>query len=139
MGRRLKRELQDNYLIVGLTGYGGSFRARTRKPDGGAGPPVPITALPTPDSYEAAFHQAGQPRLLLDLRPLRTGSSGPSWLTGLHPLRDVGGAYDPKTAASLIRLPEAFDFLTFFDRTDPSILLPRPHSPAGEHKVSPLV
>jgi erythromycin esterase len=125
MGRRLKRQLGLRYLTVGFTSYGGSFRARTRRSDGGAGPPVPIVPPPpAPDSYEAAFHRAGQPRFLLDLRPLRDGS-GPEWLAGPHPLRDVGGAYDPNLSSSPSRLPEEFDSILFFDQSLPSNPLPK--------------
>jgi erythromycin esterase len=125
MGRPLKRQLGANYLTVGFTAYGGSFRARTRRPDGGAGPPVAIhPPPPAADSYEAAFHRAGLPRFLLDLRPSKDGA-GPGWLTGPHPLRDVGGAYDPRLSTSPSRLPEAFDFIVFFDQSLASNPLPK--------------
>jgi erythromycin esterase len=126
MGRRLKRQLGPDYLMVGFSAFGGSFRARTRQPGGGAGPPVSIdAALPAADSYEDAFHRAGLPRFVVDLRSLRDGGSGQSWMRGPHPLRDVGGAYDAKLASSPSRLPDEFDLFVFFDHGDPSTMLPK--------------
>lgn len=135
MGRRLKRSLEEDYLIVGLTFYGGSFRARPRLPQGSAppGPPVSITAPPpSPDSYEAAFHRAGLPRFVLDLRSAKADAHAPAWLAGPHPLWDIGGSYSPAFAASPSRLPEEYDLLVFLDHTEASKPLPRGQRKPGE-------
>jgi len=126
MGRHLKRRLGADYLIVSFTFYSGSFRARTRQPDGGAGPPVAIAAPPARlDSYEAAFHRAGLSRFILDLRPLRRTAGSQDWLDGPHPMWDIGGAYSARFSLSPMRLAEAYDSVVFLDRGDASTPLPR--------------
>jgi erythromycin esterase len=126
MGRGIRRKLGDDYRIVALTFHGGSFRARPRQPGGGAGAPVPVAAdSPGADSYEEAFHRAGLPRFLLDVRPLRSGAPGPAWLAGPHPLRMIGGAFDPMYASTQVRLPEEYDLIIFFDQGTPSEALPK--------------
>lgn len=118
MGRRLKRQLGDDYIIVGQTFHGGSFRARQPSPQGTAGPAGPIAApAPFPDSYEALFERAGLPGFLLDLRPLRSDKAAPEWLRGPHPLWGIGGVFRPGTSNAPVRLEEEYDFLIFVSRT----------------------
>ncbi|MGZ5496466.1 MAG: erythromycin esterase family protein [Candidatus Aminicenantales bacterium] len=130
MGRRIKKELASDYFIVGLTFHGGSFRARALQPDGSTGPAVAIAAPPPRlDSYEAALHDAGLPRFILDLRPLREASAAQGWFAGLHPMWDIGGAYRGRSV-SAVRLVEEYDSLVFFDRGDASTPLPKARQPS---------
>lgn len=118
MGRRLKRQLGDDYIIVGQTFHGGSFRARQPSSEGPPGPAVPIAAPPPyPDSYEALFARTGLSGLLLDLRSLRSDEGAPDWLEGPHPLWGIGGVFRPGTSNSPVRLEQEYDFLIFVSRT----------------------
>jgi erythromycin esterase len=92
MGSHLRQAYGRQMIIVGFTFYQGTFRAL-------AGDPAPDTvagvhvyrAGPAPsDSYEAFFHAAAQPRLIVDLRTIPRGSPAESWLAGSRPFRRIG-------------------------------------------------
>lgn len=124
MGLRLKRQLGDDYIVVGQTFHGGSFRARNLSEDGPSPRAIPIVApVPFPDSHEAAFQRTGSPMFLLDLRPLRA-KAGPGWLGEPHPLWDIGGVYRPKSFNTPARLPEEYDFFVFASQAQASTPLP---------------
>ena len=124
MGRTLARQLGEDYVAIGFDYWGGSFRARPRRADGGAaGAPIAIRApVPSADSYEQAFHRAGLPIFFLDLRPLKSPFLSTAWLAGQHPMWSVGGGYDPAHSVAQTRLPDNFDYLIFFDQAQASEL-----------------
>ncbi len=124
MGRRLKRQLGDDYLVIGQTFHEGSFRAKQRSAGGTPGPVVRIVApSPFPDSYEALFQRTGLGRFLLDLRPLRADGRN-DWLEGPHPLWDIGGTFRPETNNVPVRIAQEYDLFVFVSQARSSTPLP---------------
>src|SRR5262249_61013294 len=76
-------------------------------------------------SVEWAFHQAGLPRAILDLRAADKGTPDSAWLTAPIDHRNIGAVATDMAFFPTV-LPEQYDLLIAFDRTTPSRLL-SPH------------
>lgn len=121
MGTWLRERYAGQYRPVGQTFYAGECNAVD-------GTLTKVTVPPPPgDSYETAFRQAMQPRLLLDLRSMSPGDAATIWLTGPHQMHVIGAVYDeaePDLYFSSVRLAEKFDALVYIECSTPSHLLP---------------
>ncbi len=121
MGGFLKQRHGADMVVVGFAFHEGRYTAIAR----GAGLKANDAGPSAPGSVEWAFHEAGLPRAILDLRKVEKGSTGSGWLAGGISHRSIGAlAMDSAFAPQV--LPTAYDLLIFFDRTTASTLLP-PH------------
>ncbi|MGI8688292.1 MAG: erythromycin esterase family protein [Thermomicrobiales bacterium] len=83
-------------------------------------------SVPPPDSYEAAWQRAGEPRLVIDLRQSEGDSPTEVWVRGPHPYRSIGAVYEdakPERFFGAVSLPDWFDAVIYFAQTTPSKLL----------------
>ena len=119
MGRYLRQRHGKDMVIVGFAH--GTGRYNSRAAIGGRlgsfemGPPIP-------GSLEVYLGSAGIPRYILDLRRVPAGAPA-QWLDAQRGFRNIGArevrcGYLPVTAA------DEYDALIWFDRTNPSVLLP---------------
>jgi erythromycin esterase len=121
MGGFLRQRHGADMVVVGFAFHEGRYTAVAR----GAGLKANDAGPSAPGSVEWAFHEAGLPRAVLDLRKAEKGSAGSGWLAGGISHRNIGAlAMDAAFAPTV--LPTAYDLLIFFDRTTASTLLP-PH------------
>lgn len=122
MGGFLRQRHGADMVVVGFAFHEGRYTAVAR----GAGLKANEAGASEPGSVEWAFHRAGMPRAILDLRTVEKDSPGSGWLAGGVGHRNIGAlAMGPAFAPQV--LPAAYDLLIFFDRTTPSVLLP-PHA-----------
>jgi erythromycin esterase-like protein len=128
MGSHQRERYGEEMVIVGFDFYAGEFNAMAWKngqPAGGLR--THRVDAPPSGSYEAYFHSAGMPRMILDLRGIDDGSSATSWLAGPRMMRSIGAAYDDAMPANYLypaRLPKEYDVIVYFENTTPSRLLP---------------
>ncbi len=120
MGMWLRERYGDAMRVVGQTFYAGSCNAVEGTVTEVAVPPPP------PDSYEAALHETGLPRAILDLRAVRAGPTATDWLAGPHPARAIGAGYDeasPEKFFNETRLPDKFDAMVYIQDSTPTRLM----------------
>lgn len=119
MGRFLRQRHGKEMVIVGFAHGAGRYNSRALI-DGrlGAFEMLP----PIPGSLEVYLGSAGMPRYILDLRRVPGGAPA-QWLDAPRGFRNIGArevrcGFLPTTAA------DEYDALIWFDRTNPSALLP---------------
>jgi len=130
MGWHLREWFGDEMVTVGFSFHRGAFNARPR--EAGSASSGPLTSHEAPPaisgSYEDSFQALGLPRFAVDLRPLRDDPPPEAaWLLGPLPFRSIGAAYDPSDPAESFRsesLPEQYDVIIHFEKTEASELLP---------------
>src|SRR5262249_34981651 len=123
MGGHLATRHKDDMVVVGFAFHDGRYTAVSR----GAGLKANDAGPSTPGSVEHAFHTAGLPRAILDLRKVVKDSRASGWLAEPIHHRNIG-ALAMASAFFPSELPEIYDLLIYFDQTTPSVLLP-PHAP----------
>jgi erythromycin esterase-like protein/predicted phosphoribosyltransferase len=115
VGQLVRDRFGAEAVLVGFTTFTGTVTAATDW-DAPAGRRHVRPALA--GSYEALFHEAGIPRLLL---PLRTDLELASALAAPRLERAIGVIYAPQTERRShyfhARLPEQFDYVLHFDET----------------------
>jgi erythromycin esterase len=121
MGDYLRKQYGNQMVVFGFLFYQGSFNA------------FGVTWLqtfsvdpPSPDSYEAFFHQASLPCFFLDLRQVKVGAPASDWLLTPHPFRLIGAEYTPynlQLSLETAALAKVFDVAIYFENTSPSLLL----------------
>jgi erythromycin esterase len=127
MGSYLRARYGRQLLIVGLTFYQGAFRALAsgRTPDPFEGVREYWTGPAPPDSYEAFFHAAGHPSLVVDLRAAAPETPAGRWLAGPRPFRRIGSVYQPSRAeryfSAAVPLPSEYDLIVYVDATSASV------------------
>lgn len=127
LGALLRQRFGADYLPVGFSFDHGSFNAVI----------VPIigpslrSATVEPahkGTYEYEFQRLGEPRFLLDLRPLRASPpASAAWLKGPLSIRSIGAGFSPGAPAAYFtskQLPESYDVVIHFSETTASTLLP---------------
>ena len=119
MGGFLSERHKADLLVAGFAFHEGRYTAVAP----GRGLRANDAAPSSPGSVEWAFHQAGLARAVLDLRRAEKGSPGSGWLAEPLEHRNVG-ALAVGSAFYAQTLPDAYDLLVFFDRTNPSVTLP---------------
>jgi erythromycin esterase len=119
MGGFLAGRHGDDYLAAGFAFHEGSYTAIAR----GQGLRSNAARPSRPGSVEWAFHRAGLPRAVLDLRAARGGEGEAGWLARPMEHRNIG-ALAVGSGFFAQELPAAYDLLIFFDHTTPSQLLP---------------
>lgn len=121
MGMWLRERYGDAMRVVGQTFYAGTCNAVEGMVTEVVVPP------PLPDSYEAALHETGYPRVIVDLRAVHAGTTATDWLEGPHPSRAIGAGYDeaaPEKFFNETRLAEKFDALIYIQDSTATRLLP---------------
>jgi erythromycin esterase len=121
MGGFLAERHGDDMVVAGFAFHEGRYTAIAR----GHGLRANEAKPSEPGSVEWAFHQAGLPRAILDLRRAENGSPSAGWLAEPIEHRSIG-ALAVSRAFFAQELPALYDLLIFFDRTSASELLP-PH------------
>ncbi len=121
MGGFLHERHGDDMVVVGFAFHEGRYTAVAR----GAGLRDNVAGPSAPGSVEWAFHQAGLPRAILDLRRAEKDSPASGWLTRPINHRNIG-ALAMGSAFFSHELTESYDLLIYFDQTSASVLLP-PH------------
>lgn len=130
MGSYLRERFGDKLVSIGFDFYGGSFNATAldtaKSRYGQIG--VHDSRTPPSDSYESYLHAAGLDHFVLSLRDLEQEetTAETEWLSGPHPFRSIGTAYDPSRPLDYCynaRLPDEFDLILYIDDTTPSKLL----------------
>jgi len=124
MGDSLRRTFGADMVVMGFSMGRGTFTAV------GQGAVSGLSTFsagdPKPASYEDYFWSTGQPQFLLDLRHRDAQSPDVAWLFGPRSVRSIGCCYDPAHADNYWyagRLPQEYDVLIYFDKTNPSRLL----------------
>lgn len=127
MGALLRQRFGADYLAVGFSFDHGSFNAVIFPIIG----PSLRSATVDPahkGTYEYEFQRLGEPRFLLDLRPLRASPpASAAWLKGPLSIRSIGAAFSPGALAAYFttrQLPESYDVVIHFSETTASTLLP---------------
>jgi len=128
MGSYLRHQYGSDMRVFGFEFGAGLFNAGGQDvAHGRFYPPGPLKAPPAPpDSYEAAWQRAGEPRLVIDLRQSEGDSPAETWVRGPHPYRTIGATYDqstPELYFDATRLTDKFDAVIYFAETTPSRLL----------------
>lgn len=128
MGAYLRHRYGGDMRVFGFEFGAGSFNAGGQDAANGRFyPPGPHKAtVPPPDSYEAAWQRAGEPRLVVDLRQAEGDGPAEVWVRGPHPYRTIGAAYDqgtPDLYFDATQLADKFDAVLYFAETTPSQLL----------------
>lgn len=130
MGHFLRGAWGTDMVIVGFSFHQGALNAIPVTSQGVSGTLTAIAAsLPVESSYEYAFEQLGEPRFLVDLRPLRESPpASAAWLLGPRHFRAIGAGYDPLSTGHYIfqSLPASFDLLIHVRDTNPTQLLQFP-------------
>jgi erythromycin esterase len=127
MGSHLRAVYGRQFLIAGLTFYEGAFRALAGGPTPDAFEGVQeYRAGPAPvDSYEAFFHAADHPTMIVDLRAAAPDSPTGAWLAGPRPFRRIGSVYQPSQAerhfSAAVPLPAEYDLIVHLDTTSASV------------------
>ena len=121
MGGFLAERHGKDMVVCGFAFHEGRYTAVAR----GAGLQENAAGPSEPGSIEWAFHQAGLPRAILDLRKAEKTSSASAWLREPIPHRNIG-ALAMGSVFGESDLPASYDLLIFFDQTRASLLLP-PH------------
>lgn len=121
MGGFLAGRHKDDMVVAGFAFHEGQYTAVAR----GAGLQANDAGPSGPGSIEGAFHQAGLPRAILDLRKVDKASADSGWLAEPIDHRNIG-ALAMSPAFFPCDLPGNYDLLIYFDHTTPSALLP-PH------------
>lgn len=109
-------------LVVGFAFAEGRYTAVSTS---GSGVRSDNEALPPPPgTVDAYLRSARIPRFLVDLRNIPAKAPSAPWLKTERPFRSIGSlatrcAFDPAVVA------EEYDALTWIERTNPSVLLPR--------------
>ena len=128
MGSYLRERYSDEMRVFGFEFGMGLFNAAGYDALNQRYYPVGPQRVPAPppDSYEAAWQRAGEPRLVIDLRQSDGDSPAEVWVRGPHPYRSVGAVYTygkPEEYFSAVSLPSAFDAMIYFAQTTASNLL----------------
>lgn len=135
MGAHLRERYGAEMVTFGFAFHRGACNAITRSGQGDRGTVAAIPVPPPPaGSYEDLFAQAGQPRMVLDLRANRPGPPVPAGLLGPRRFRSIGAVYDDARADDYFfeaSLPRKFDAVIWFQDTSPSALLSLSSSPAA--------
>lgn len=120
MGQYLASQHPDYFAIGHLAG-GGSFLQSIWNPRTNTMRNEPRSfRQPSAESYEAAFREAGLPRLLVSLH-----GALPSWLEGPASYRSAGSSPNPEPDWERSEaLPQKFDAVIFLDATSPARELP---------------
>jgi len=115
VGQLVRQQYQDDAFLIGFSTYTGTVTAAS---NWGASAERKGVRRALPESYEALFHQTGQPNFWLNLR-----EQNPA-VQGLHKPRlerAIGVIYLPQTERVShyfqARLPEQFDAIIHFDET----------------------
>ncbi len=123
MGGFLSQRHGADMVVVGFAFHEGRYTAVAR----GAGLKANDAGPSEPGSVEWAFHQAGLPRAIIDLRKAEKASPGSGWLAEPVDHRMIGAvASGWGMTAAPYDLPASYDLLVFFDKSTASALLP-PH------------
>jgi erythromycin esterase len=120
MGEALGQYFGANYVTIGQFFHAGSYNAINST---GLGPNVAEPSFPA--SMEYAFHQTGVSQQILDLHLAQPANRDSSWLFGTFWDRTIGAVAEPGFILDSL-LTKEFDAIVFFDRTNPSTLLPFP-------------
>jgi len=119
MGQYLAERFGKDYVVFGFAFHEGAYTAM------GAKGLATYDAVPSmPGSYEWWFHQSSLPRFVLDLREASPAAPGSTWLAQEYDFRSIG-AMAMDGFAPTRTLTTDYDALIFFDKTKPSVLLPK--------------
>jgi len=115
VGQLVRQQYKDDAFLIGFSTYTGTVTAAS---NWGASAERKRVRPALPESYEALFHETGQPRFWLNLQ-----EQNPA-VQGLHKRRlerAIGVIYLPQTERVShyfqARLPEQFDAIIHFDET----------------------
>jgi erythromycin esterase len=117
MGNYLARRHGKEMVVVGFASHEGRYNAIAM----GRGLQPNVAPASEPGSIEWAFHQLGLPRAIVDLRKAVKGSPESGWLTESIEHRNIGALASVAFGSTV--LPDEYDLLILFDRTNPSALL----------------
>ncbi len=118
MGTHLAERHGRDMVVLGFAFHEGTYTATKR----GEGLGAWGTSPSRPGTAEWAFHQTGQPRLVLDLRTAVPGSAESGWVSELVDMRSIGSMAIPD-AFRQVNLAESYDALIYFETSTPSVLL----------------
>lgn len=128
MGGYLRQRLGSDYLVAGFSFDRGTLNAVVRPLTGGPTSLRSAVAAPAHEgSYEYEFERLGQPRFLLDLRPLRSSPpASAAWMRGPLEMRNVGAVFmeSPRYGFGRALLPVSYDVIIHLSETSASTLLP---------------
>ncbi len=115
VGQLVRQQYQDDAFLIGFSTYTGTVTAAS---NWGASAQRKRVRPALPESYEALFHETGQPNFWLNLQEQNQA------VQGLHKRRlerAIGVIYLPQTERVShyfqARLPEQFDAIIHFDET----------------------
>ena len=118
MGRFLDQRYGDDMIVLGFAFGSGRYNAVEM----GVGLRDHEARPPIPGSVESYLGAAGMPRFVLDLRRVPNGAPA-TWLKQSQPFRSLGsGAIRCPFYPSVVS--NDYDALIWFDKTNPSVLLP---------------
>ena len=113
MGGFLSKKYGKEMVVFGFGFHEGKYTAV-----GNSGLGVYGTSVSQPGSIEYAFHETGLPRFILDLRNV-SASPLSSWLNNKLDMRSIGAmAMDYAFYPTVV--PNEYDAVIYFDRTNPS-------------------
>lgn len=126
MGYHLGLRYGLNHVNVGFAFGSGSFNAVHKVGNKYQGLKAHVVNDPPAYSHEWYLMGAGEPRFLLDLRPVDSTVPGGDFLALTYRLRNIGAVYedDPLYGFEYVKLTDMFDLLIFFRYSTPSVLLP---------------
>jgi len=119
MGEFLRQMFGSDYTNIGFMFDHGAFQAIRPAAQGFMGLHE-FTVDPSPiDSLPAAFHRAGFPLALLDLRTCPTTGPIGTWLSAPHAVREAGAIFlgEPQMWMIPTAITKRFDALLYVDRT----------------------
>jgi erythromycin esterase len=124
MGRDLKKELEDNYQMIGFSFSIGSFTAR--KANGIWDPQECVIDTVLSGSTNYIFHNAQYENFILKMADIPAGSSLSEWMRDLHSFLMVGATYDGDLEGYYndYNLSICYDVIIHFDETEASHLIP---------------
>ncbi len=124
MGSHLRQSFGTGMVVFGLTFDSGTVRAFQMTGGRITGRPTPLPVAPAGFGFsEYAFHLAGMPRFILPLRNINATSALGRWLAQPQRIEMIGAVFDPALPHQHeveIILPQAFDALVYFDKSDAS-------------------
>jgi erythromycin esterase-like protein len=118
MGSYVAANHGNDYVVFGQVFHAGGYNAYNN------GRLIPNDATPSfPGSIEYVLHSTGMPKFMVDMRRSSPDDPGSSWLFGQTQYRTIGsGAADGFSFTNHVTTD--YDVLIFFDRVNPSVLLP---------------
>ncbi len=128
-GFHLRQKYGRDYVNLGFAFDRGVLNAMEQTATGSFTGLKAMSVPPAPEgTYEAELRRLGQPRFLVDLRPIEgSPPASAAWLAGPLSFRSIGSVFrptDPGSYFALTRLAATYDLLVWVEETSATVLLP---------------